>query len=147
MDRVEVMEGTPSEEFYLEANVPLEMGKDLKTLMQAYTSDAALQLVRSVDKEHGLEMYRVVYQYYDPTSHGRQVSEAHAIFHPETAKSLAEVPALLTRWENAVQREEARRGLLKLLPEDYRLSIILSMLPNDERNEMEAQKHMFKTYR
>ena len=118
----------------------------LRTLLIARTKDHARQIVRSADREPGLEMWRLLVEQFDPSTEGRELAEVQGLLHPGQAKSLEVLHAHLIRWENALQREENRTGAATTLPEKWRKAVLLTMLPDQERKEIEAQKHLFKNY-
>ena len=93
----------------------------------------------------GLEVWRVLVGLYDPNNDNTRMDESTFLMSPGKAKSMSEVPAIMSKWEDVLNHRSCTLGRAPL-DEDLKKSVLLSMLPDTENKELRNQRVLYRTF-
>ena len=127
--------------------VDLEEDAQLQSAVRAFTTDEARAFINTaIDRsDTGLEIWRSMVAFYDPNNDNNRMDESAFIMNPGKAKHLAEVQALMTRWEDAINHRTRTLGKAPL-DDDLKRSVLLRIMPEAEEKELRSQRILFKTF-
>ena len=108
-----------------------KIDKKLNQFLMAYTDMAAMTFVENASGS-GFEGWRKLAAEYDPMSTQAGFNKMSTLMHPAKAKTEAEISWRIEQWE-AEERKYNERTRNKF-PEDWRLEILVGMLPKSRRN-------------
>ena len=119
------------------------MDEELQHFLILRTEGEALEIVRP-EREPGLEQWRRLAALNDPLAAGRRLDDSRQVLSPPKSAKIDDLSHTIQAWENLEQRHRERTG--DQMPEDVRLTILLSMCPIDLEKELTAQQHLCLDY-
>ena len=118
-----------TQEFIDAQFVPEDVDLEIKRFLIHRLESDPEAVVRSANNEgkSGLEQYRRLAQFCDPSAHGHNWTDAQHLFHPSAAPTLQAVPSRILEWKNLETRCKARSG--ESVPDTLRVLALLSICP------------------
>ena len=109
-----------------------KIDKKLNQFLMAYTDMAAMTFVENAHGS-GFEAWRKLTAEYDPMSTQAGFNKMSTLMHPVKAKTDVEISWRIEQWEAEERRYNERTR--NKFPEDWRLEILVGMLPTDLEKE------------
>ena len=113
--------------------------------LTAKTDAEAGLIVRSSQKEHGLEVWRRLAFASEPQGTFSELRDTRLVTRPQRCTKIADLASHLASFEDKLLKLTTRTGTCPLTPAGKRWAL-LDLVPSSLESALESQIHLFKTY-
>jgi hypothetical protein len=150
-DALNEIEGTKDELTIEEQHLKTDQiwNDRLYSILLYQTLEEAKTTVRTTPLRGGLEAWRRLHRTHDPATVERTFVDHDYIMHPPKVKTPQEVPGAISRWEAALTRIGAKKGLTadQVISDGFRHIALQRMLPESVMKDIRPQIDRFPTTR
>ena len=122
--------------------------EQIYTVLTQLTDKEAFSITQNVESGMGFECWHRLNRRFDPSTGGRKRNLLSQIMKP-TKQKVEQLSAYLESWEDNMRRYEKRcddAGQRVLLPDDIKMAILESIVPDDLEKHLQMNRLRVKTY-
>ena len=127
----------------IEADTVREISTQMYTSIAQLVEGEALVIVKNVDENNGVEVWRKLCHRFDPQTAGRRRSAMSRILNPGQSK-MAEFSSDIEKWEDRVHQYEKRRN--RPLDDDIKAAVMAEMAPDKLREHLYLNQGRYAAY-